>query len=104
MAYTPTEWQTGDIITATKLNNMEQGIANAGVLQVRDNNGTLDKTWKEITDSTFSVLVKDSGQMALYMGGFSEDETYIVGYWSSGMSTPATYSTDSQDGYPVGDE
>ena len=29
MAYTPTDWQTGDIITADKLNNMEDGIENA---------------------------------------------------------------------------
>lgn len=27
MAYTPTNWQTGDTITAEKLNNMESGIA-----------------------------------------------------------------------------
>ena len=26
MAYTPTEWETGDIITAEKLNNIENGI------------------------------------------------------------------------------
>jgi len=30
MAYTPTEWATGDVITAQKLNKMEQGIAGAG--------------------------------------------------------------------------
>lgn len=29
MAYTPTDWQTGNIITAAKLNNMEDGIENA---------------------------------------------------------------------------
>ena len=29
MSYTPTNWQTGDTITAEKLNNMESGIANA---------------------------------------------------------------------------
>lgn len=28
-SYTPTTWVTGDIITAEKLNNIEQGIANA---------------------------------------------------------------------------
>lgn len=28
MSYTPTEWKTGDIITAPKLNNIEQGIVN----------------------------------------------------------------------------
>ena len=30
MSYTPTTWVTGDTVTATKLNKMEQGIANAG--------------------------------------------------------------------------
>lgn len=28
MAYTPTEWKSGDVITAEKLNNMEEGINN----------------------------------------------------------------------------
>jgi len=30
MSYTPTEWKTGDVITADKLNNMESGILNGG--------------------------------------------------------------------------
>ena len=30
MAYTPTNWTTGDTITATKLNKLETGVANAG--------------------------------------------------------------------------
>lgn len=30
MSYTPTTWTTGDTITATKLNKIEQGVANAG--------------------------------------------------------------------------
>lgn len=29
MSYTPTEWTTGDVITAEKLNNAEEGIAAA---------------------------------------------------------------------------
>lgn len=29
MPYTPTEWKTGDVITAEKLNKAEQGIKNA---------------------------------------------------------------------------
>lgn len=31
MAYVPTEWATGDVITAAKLNNIEQGIEDAFV-------------------------------------------------------------------------
>lgn len=30
MSYTPTSWTTGDTITASALNKIEQGIANAG--------------------------------------------------------------------------
>lgn len=30
MAYTPTTWTTGDTVTATKMNKIENGIANAG--------------------------------------------------------------------------
>ena len=27
MSYTPTTWQSGDVITSTKLNKLEQGVA-----------------------------------------------------------------------------
>lgn len=30
MAYTPTEWASGDIVTSAKLNKLEQGVADAG--------------------------------------------------------------------------
>lgn len=30
MSYTPTVWKSGDVVTSTKLNKIEQGIANAG--------------------------------------------------------------------------
>ena len=30
MAYTPTTWNNGDIITAEKLNKIENGVAQAG--------------------------------------------------------------------------
>lgn len=31
MAYDPTTWQTGDVITAEKMNKLEQGVANEQV-------------------------------------------------------------------------
>lgn len=31
MAYTPTEWKNGDVITAEKLNKLEEGVANEQV-------------------------------------------------------------------------
>lgn len=55
MSYTPNTWQTGDTITAAKLNNMEQGIASAGgalVVNVTLNSAshklTCDKTGAEV--------------------------------------------------------
>lgn len=57
MSYIPTEWQTGDIVTAEKLNNMENGISAAsasggGLLVTMTWGGvstaTLDKNYSEI--------------------------------------------------------
>lgn len=54
MSYTPTQWNTGDTITASALNKIEQGIANAGsgsgAVIVTDNETALDKTYAEIYD------------------------------------------------------
>jgi hypothetical protein len=61
MSYTPTEWKTGDVITADKLNNMESGIADAGsggsgsgdvlVVTVTESDGdySCDKTFAEMS-------------------------------------------------------
>lgn len=49
MSYTPTNWQTGDTITAEKLNNLEEGVASGAVI-ITDNGTQLDKTYAEIYD------------------------------------------------------
>lgn len=58
MSYTPTNWQTGDTITAEKLNNMEQDIENANepftitlTPTNPDYSGAMDKTPQEITEA-----------------------------------------------------
>ena len=58
MSYTPTEWKTGDIVTSTKLNKLEQGVANAGgggcLIEIgvtdTESASTLQKTGQEILD------------------------------------------------------
>lgn len=30
MSYTPTNWKTGDVVTSSKLNKLENGVADAG--------------------------------------------------------------------------
>lgn len=56
MAYTPTTWTTGDTITASAMNKIENGIANAGgaLICTVTNTGSayaLDKTVQEIYDA-----------------------------------------------------
>ena len=60
MSYTPTEWKSGDVITSEKLNNLEQGVADAsgggGAALVNvgvtysDEQYTLQKTLQELLD------------------------------------------------------
>ncbi len=52
MSYEPHTWVAGETVTPSKLNNIEQGIANnSGIMIVNDNDGTLDATWQEIYDA-----------------------------------------------------
>lgn len=112
MAYTPTTWVAGDTVTATKLNKLEQGVANAGgVLPISDNDGTLNKTWSEIGDAIAS------GQIACIYGSSYDgnnlelafcdivrianfdDGTYYI--YLMGQDDSMGYSTSSASGYPV---
>lgn len=77
MSYTPTTWATGDVITADKLNNIEQGILDAGgkimFVQFTDPSGsgetiTCEKTYDELV-SSFAQGTVMIGQFFLEMGG-----------------------------------
>ena len=37
MAYTPTNWQTGDVVTAEKMNHIEDGIKNNSIFAITVN-------------------------------------------------------------------
>lgn len=67
MSYEPTNWKAGDTVTSAKLNKLEQGIANSGGIQIihMDENKTLDKTWQEIHDGGFGVLIIETQSGAL---------------------------------------
>lgn len=63
MAYTRTNWATGDVVTAEKLNNIETRIDTgiAMVLHVAEDPQTLlptlDATWQEIYDAVSSGVI-----------------------------------------------
>ena len=69
MAYIPTEWETGDIITAEKLNNIEDGIV-ANEEAIADAKDVLVITGDLIADlsfnATFNVTSGDVTQATAY--------------------------------------
>ena len=110
MSYTPTEWKSGDVITSEKLNNLEQGVADASGggggalvidLEVTGSAMTLNKTWQEIFNTisggTFAFVRNvDTDDIMLY----NLEEIYIDN-GSYGVSAGGiTLLTDSADGYP----
>lgn len=54
MGYTPTEWNTGDVITEEKLNNIEAGIADGGLPKNT-------QTTKTIFDGTYTFAGDEGG-------------------------------------------
>jgi hypothetical protein len=116
MSYDKQNWQTGDVITANKLNHIEDGIANGGggdvfvvhsVYDEQTDTTTLDKTWQEIHDATLSVIITDNPMMGkVYeyissvgsmMGSYSVNSAFLSG---DGVRT-SIYACNSADGYPV---
>jgi len=110
MSYTKTTWRDGDVISADRLNNMEDGIANAAPMVIvnrTENDGVvvLDKTWQEIYNAINNKIPvyicynwndpNDYGvDMEEVRGAYYRDEAYTVSSWEN-------YSTDSSSGYPT---
>lgn len=94
MAYTPTTWATGDTITASAMNKIENGIASAGGALIVNTNGasqnacgeydyneTLDATFAEIYDTLAEgkpVYIKRH----IETDGYNEDYTCCSALYS----------------------
>ena len=95
MSYTPTNWQTGDTVTAEKLNNMESGIELANDVFVvtctptaQDLSGVMDKTVAEI-DAAYKADKKIL--FKVLTGANSYAEVYCSIVVSNGSSTYPSY-------------
>lgn len=93
MSYTPTTWQTGDTITAEKLNNMESGIENVNEPFVitctptaQDFSGVMDKTVAEINEAY------EAGRkifFRLILGGDTYQEVSLNDVGKGGLAYPS---------------
>lgn len=115
MSYDKQNWQTGDVITANKLNHIEDGIAGAGgggVLVInayydeQTDKATLDKTWQEIHDATVPIMVQENplGKMFAYVGivGQTQNEYFVLSAnYSADEVIMSTYTCNSANDYPV---
>lgn len=122
MSYTKQTWINGETITDTKLNHMEDGIADAGgggVMNVTTtDNGTayvMNKTYNEIKTAFLSgttiIVTLTQGDPE---GSYSTDKSVVTGYGygesdgvptrgifvSGGLSGQLSYYADSDDDYP----
>lgn len=111
MAYVKNTWATGDVVTSSKLNNIENGIADGGVLVVNatvDNHtATLDHTWQEIHDASLAVVRMGMSENGITMLICSEiakltDSDYQVSFLLL-SDTPdlIVFDATSADGYPT---
>lgn len=91
MAYTPTTWNTGDDVTATKLNKIENGIAGSALIVTSSfTNGaeTMDKTVQEIYDAFIS------GTPVYYKYIYGNPATdYVATMWLAPITAIYTYSS-----------
>ena len=115
MSYTPTEWESGDIVTSAKLNKLEQGVAAAGgsgafyVTRIFTGSDpvitSLNKTWKGIRDAAQSLLVICK---RTYEDEDSCDFVYLSAYAEGGNGDPysvtfsssETFFADTENDYP----
>lgn len=106
MSYEKNEWQTGDTITAEKLNNIEDGITSGGVLIVTgeesDETMTLSKTWNEINEASFPIIVISTpfGTQFMYVSDVSiyQDNYNVTCFDVDGDKY--TFTAETADGYP----
>lgn len=93
---------TGEVIALIKaFGGGGGGSSGGGVMVVHDVDGTLDKTWKEIHDAGFCVLVavgKGNGQY-FYPIVSIEINTYLD-EWNVSFANN-DYSASSETGYPT---
>lgn len=86
--YTPTTWVTGDTITATKLNNLEQGIQNASnsnkLYLCTNTAGILDRNYNDIKSALLAnknIFLYVSNETGTYYSMLTDLEEDSNGYY-----------------------
>lgn len=112
MSYTPHEWQNDELITAAKLNNIEEGIAaggsGGGLFPIGQIGSSLDKTWREILYAIqdgkipylYNANLEYNFASVMYVREMEQDDNIFYVYFV-GWDNSQGYSSSSPDGYPT---
>ena len=112
MSYTPTVWASGDTVTATKMNKIENGIAGAGggglMVTVTESSGTYtcNKTYSEIAAAATTMpifLVYDNSNGNDTSGTFEEGINILLAVLIGDLEVNTsnhTFTASSSSGYP----
>lgn len=118
MSYTPTNWNTGDTITAAAMNKIENGIANAGGASglITYENNELDKNFNELQAMLESGVIpffvyefEDSGEtiyFVYHLENLSINEGDYMAFFTTiggGGSNPIGFLASSATGTLVED-
>ena len=105
MAYEPTNWKTGDVVTSAKLNKLENAVAQSGgVYIVHDVDGTLDKTFNEIAsaaeNNAIMIVANDNGTNYSFVNNISINEPFEFKIKVNSNGITIIYTAISRESYP----
>lgn len=109
MSYTPHTWQSGETVTAEKLNALEQGVGSGGgVLKATFSNDVLDVTWQDIFDAGFCIYYYQSEEdenfytiwhtCDISYNEYEGEVYYLVEFANFTMGAPMSFSSNSPTG------
>lgn len=110
MTYEKTTWAAGDVVTAAKLNNLENGVANAGatIVSVNTSTGALSMTAGELFQAVKSGVVmaqitgNDNTEMlcSCVIADVDSSEYFTFWFFSPGSQLIICTASSAND-YPV---
>lgn len=99
MSYTPTTWQSGDVITSTKLNKLEQGVADSANVLIVDCSSTTPYTLNYTFADIFNALRAGTPVYIRYMDRAGSD--WESQYACTVIFSVVTHAYKYADGYRV---
>lgn len=110
LRYNPTAWQTGDIITAVRLNKMEDGIESADQIPLNTVSGStataaLDPNeyyvFGEVTSLTITLNAGTAGEVNEYHFRFTSGNTPTTLDLPLSVELPDTFSVEADTVYEI---